>query len=30
MIVGEMVVVGMEHCLVNLIAFGCFKLCVDL
>ena len=29
MVVGEMVVVEIEHCLVILIAFGCLKLCVD-
>ena len=29
MVVGEMVVVEMEHCLVIWIAFGCLKLCVD-
>ena len=28
MVVREMVVVKMEHCLVILIAFGCPKLCV--
>ena len=28
MVVGEMVVVEMEHCLVIVIAFGCIKLCV--
>ena len=29
MVVGEMVVVEMEHCLVILIVFACLKLCVD-
>ena len=29
MVMGEMVVVEMEHCLVILIAFGCLKLCVN-
>ena len=29
MVVGEMVVVEMEHCLVILIAFDCLQLCVD-
>ena len=29
MIVGEMVVIEIEDCLVILIAFGCLKLCVD-
>ena len=29
MVVGEMVVVEMEHYLVILIAFACLKLCVD-
>ena len=29
MVVGKMIVVGIEHCLVILIAFGCLKLCVD-
>ena len=28
MVVKEMVVVEMEHCLVILAAFGCLKLCV--
>ena len=29
MVVGEMVVVEMEHGLVIVIAFGCLKLCID-
>ena len=29
MVVGDMVVVEMEHCLVILIAFGYLRLCVD-
>ena len=29
MVVGEMNVVEMEHGLVLVIAFGCFKLCID-
>ena len=29
MVVGEMIVVDMEHGLVIMIAFGCLKLCID-
>ena len=29
MVVGEMIVVEMEHGLVIVIAFGCLKLCID-
>ena len=29
MVVGEMIVVDMEHGLVIVIAFGCLKLCID-
>ena len=29
MVVGEMLVVEMEHGLVIVIAFGCLKLCID-
>ena len=29
MVVGEMVLVEIEHCLLILIAFGYLKLCVD-
>ena len=29
MVVGKMVAVEMEHCLVILVAFVCLKLCVD-
>ena len=29
MVVGEMLVVEMEHGLVIVITFGCLKLCID-
>ena len=29
MVVGEMIVVEMEHGLVIVIVFGCLKLCID-